>query len=375
MERLGRCWLTGVVVVALCAGLVLAACNRKQPLRIGFFATLSGRGADLGIAGRNGAMLAIEQANAAGGVQGRTLDLLVRDATPDNEVARQVFSDLLRQEVVAVLGPMTSVNAMLVVPQADAAQIPLLSPTATTTDLTGLDDFFFRVISDVTTYAVRNAHFHAQRLGYRRAAVIYDTANRSYSESWFGAFRTEFANWGGQMVAERTFSTEAEGAFSPLVEELLAAKPDFILVIANAVDAAQICQQIRKAAPKMAIAMAEWGSTERFIELAGSAAEEVVLAQFLNREDDSPVFQAFLQAYRQRFGQEPGFAGLAGYDAALMLLKALEQQRPGQALKATLLAAGPYQGVQQSFRFDRFGDSDRATYLSVIRQGRYLTLE
>lgn len=376
MERLRRWWLVRVQVVGLCAWLLLTAgCQQQEPLRIGFFAALSGRGADLGISGRNGAMLAIEERNAAGGVKGRRVDLLVRDATQDSETARQIFSELLQQQVVAVIGPMVSSLAMVAAPLADAAQIPLLSPTATTTELTGLDDFFFRVIADATTYAVRNAHFHAQRLGYRRGAVIYDTANRAYSESWLGAFRTEFANWGGRIVAERTFSSEAELAFSPLVAELLAERPEFILVIANAMDAAQICQQIRKVAPQMPMAMAEWGSTERFLELAGGATEGVVVAQFINRDDDSAGYQAFHRAYLQRFGQEPGFAGLAGYDAALVLLKALENQQPGQALKTALLQGGPYRGAQQSFSFDRFGDSDRTTYLSVIHSGSYRTVE
>lgn len=375
MTRWGRWWPAMVVLVALCASAALPACDRKQPLRVGFFATLSGRGADLGIAGRNGAMLAIEEANAAGGVHGRTIELLVRDATPDQEVRTQVFSSLLGQGVVAVIGPMTSANAMLVVPLADAAQIPLISPTVTTADLTGLDDFFFRVVADVGNSAVRNARFHAQSLGYRRGVVVYDTANRAYSESYLRAFRAEFAELGGQLAAERAFNSAVEQAFSPMVGELLALRPEFILIIASAVDAAQICQQIRKVDPQMPIAMTDWGSTERFIELAGKAAEEVVVAQFFNREDTSPVYQAFHRAYRQRFDQEPGFAGLAGYDAARVLLKALEHQEPGQPLKAALLTAGPYQGAQQSFRFDRFGDSDRATVLSVIRQGRYQMLE
>lgn len=371
---MGRLWQASVMGLLL-AGMLLAGCEQTEPLRIGFIASLSGRGADLGVAGRNGATLAIEQRNAAGGVQGRRIDLLVRDVAQDPEIGRQVLAELLQQRVVAVLGPMTSANAMTTVPLANAARIPMISPTVTTTDLSGLDDWFFRVISDATTYAVRNAQFQAQKLGYRRGVVIYDLGNRAYTESWLKAFRGEFAAWGGELLHERSFLSDADVAFSPLVAELLAERPDFILVIANAVDAAQICQQIRKASPKMPIVMSEWASTERFVELAGSAAEEVYVAQFLDRNDTSAGYQTFRQAYQQRFGQEPGFGGLAGYDAAQVLLAALERQRPGDSLKQLLLESGPYQGGQQRFNFDRFGDSNRATYLSVIRDGRYQAVE
>lgn len=369
-----RRWAIGAVGMLL-AGMLLAGCERREPLRIGFFAALSGRSTDLGVGGRNGAMLAIEERNAAGGVKGRRVDLLVRDAPQDPEAARQVFSELLQQRVVAVIGPMVSSLAMVAAPLADAAQIPLVSPTVTTAELSGLDDYFFRVIAGTEVYATHNAHYLAQKLEYHRAVVIYDLANLAYTESWLEHFRAEFSNWGGEMVAERTFTSGVDVAFTPLVGELLATHPDFILIIANAVDAALICQQIRKASPTMPIAMSEWGSTERFIELAGSAAEQVYVAQFLDRNDTSPRYQQFRQAFQQRFGQEPGFAGVAGYDAAQVLLAALERQSSGESLKSVLLKLGEVQGVQQRFSFDRFGDSDRQTYLSVIRDGRYQTVE
>lgn len=371
---MGRCWGIGVVGLLL-LGLLWTGCERREPLRIGFFAILSGRGADLGVSGRNGAMLAVEERNAAGGIHGRKIDLLVRDATSDPETGRQMLAELLRQRVVAVIGPMTSGVAMEAVPLVNAAQIPLVSPTATTTALTGLDDFFLRVTSDTTVYAIRSAHYQAQRLGHRRGAVIYDLANRAYTESWLRDFRQEFSTWGGELVVERRFSSGVDETFSPLVEQLLAVQPDFVLVLANAVDGAQICQQIRKADPTMPIAMSEWGSTERFVELAGSAAENVYISQFLDRNDPSPRYQRFRQAYQQRFGQEPGFAGLAAYDAASVVLAALERQSAGESLKNALLRLGDFQGGQQRFGFDRFGDADRPNYLSVIRGGQYQSVE
>lgn len=371
---MGMRWRMGAVGVLL-GVLLLAGCEQKEPLRIGFFSSLSGRGADLGVAGRNGVMLAVEERNAAGGIHGRRIDLLVRDATPDAETGRQMLAELLQQRVVAVIGPMTSSLALDAVPLTNAAQIPLVSPTATTTALTGLDDFFLRVISDTTVYATRSAHFQAQRLGHRRAAVIYDLANQAYTQSWLRDFQKEFSLWGGEVVAERSFTSGVDETFTPLVGELLAVQPDFVLVIANAVDAAQIIQQVRKSDPHLPIAMAEWGSTERFIELAGSAADHVYVAQFLDRNDPSPRYQNFRQAYQQRFGQEPGFAGLAAYDATMVVFAALERQSAGESLKNALLKLGDFQGVQQTLTFDRFGDAQRTTYLSVIRDGHYQTVE
>jgi branched-chain amino acid transport system substrate-binding protein len=132
---------------------------------------------------------------------------------------------------------------------------------------------------------------------------------------------------------------------------------------------------VRKIDPTIAITMSEWASTERFIELAGTASENVYMAQFIDRNDASQEFLAFRKAFIERFGQEPGFAGVAGYDAARVVLEAMARRRPGQTLKSAIIETGRFQCLQQQITIDRFGDAERKTFVSVIRNGRYLTLE
>ncbi len=369
-------WRGFFCAIALTAAIGgFAACKPDPPIKLGFVGGLSGRVADLGVSGRNGVMLAIEQRNAAGGIHGRLVTLIARDDEQDPEVAKYVMEKLLQEQVEAVIGPMTSSMAMAMVPLANEAKTLLVSPTATTNELSALDDYFFRVIADTRAYTGRNARFQYQQLGHRSAVVIYDLANKVYSESWLNDFRTEFEKLGGSFLASLPFHSGADTVFYDMVWELLEHDPDVALVIANAVDAAQICQQIRKTNDELPIVLAEWASTERFIELAGTASNNIYVAQFIDRDDDSVRYQAFRSAYQHRFGQEPGFAGLAGYDAALVVLEGLTRRSPGQSLKSTLLALGDFAGAQQDFSFDRFGDTSRPTFLSVIRNGHYQTLE
>jgi branched-chain amino acid transport system substrate-binding protein len=159
------------------------------------------------------------------------------------------------------------------------------------------------------------------------------------------------------------------------VRELLAAKPDTILIISNAIDSALICQQIRKLDTRVGIVMSEWASTERFIELGGKATNGVCVSQFLNRNDTSDRYQKFLATYRKRFRQEPGFAGVAGYDAALVALDALSTRKPGMTLRETILRTGKFQGLQQQINIDRFGDADRKTFVTRISNGKFETME
>lgn len=355
--------------------LALPACQEQEPVRIGFVGGLTGKVADLGVAGRNGAQLAVEQRNAAGGIKGRSIELVVRDDEQQPESAQRVIRELIGLNLELIIGPMTSSMAMAMLPQINSSRSILLSPTVTATALAGKDDNFLRAISTTADYASKSARYQYHKLGTRSVAVVYDTGNQAYSESWLNDFRATFTTLGGRVLLVKGFHSGPDNVFQPLVRELLAAKADAVLIISNAVDSALICQQVRALAPHQRIIMSEWASTERFLEMAGPAAEGLVVAQFLDRGDRSQRYLDFRRAYLTRFKQEPGFAGLAGYDSAMIALEAYSARKKGESLKSAIISRRTFQGVQQPLQVDRYGDADRKTFVTVIRGNRYLTLE
>ena len=361
----------GVTLLCLVA---LTACQ-KEPVRIGFVGGLTGKAADLGVAGRNGVQLAVEQRNAAGGINGHPVDLVIRDDEQNPEVARRVLGELISQNIELIIGPMTSSIAMALMPQINASKSILLSPDVTTTDLSGKDDNFFRVTGTTTGYAANNARLLHKRFGVRTVAAIIDTNNKSYTESWLNDFRTEFSAFGGKIVLEKRYQSDKNTVFLPVVKELLAAQADSVVIISNAVDAAQLCQHIHTLAPAQRIAMSEWASTERFMELAGAAAEGVIVSHFFDRNDTSQSFTNFMTAYRARFNQDPGFSGVTGYDAALVALEAFTIRTKGSSIKDTIIAKKSFQGIQPPLNIDRFGDSDRKPYVSIIKGNQYISAE
>jgi branched-chain amino acid transport system substrate-binding protein len=361
--------ISGFVLVAL------ASCQKTGPIRIGFLAGLTGRVADLGVSGRNGVQLAVEQCNAAGGINGRKVELVVKDDEQNPETAKRVVGELIGQNIEVIIGPMTSSVALAIVPQINASKSILISPTVSTDALSGIDDNFLRVIGPTTGFASTTAHYQYEKLGIRSVAFMCDYGNKSYTESWLNDFRTVFTALGGKIILVKSFTSGKDAVFLPLVKELLSAKADSVQIIGNAVDSALICQQVRMLDPCKRIAMSEWASTERFIELAGTAAEGVVVSQFLDRNDSSQRYRDFLAAYRARFNQDPGFAGLAGYDAALVTLEAYAHRKAGESIKGVIINKKSFQGVQQTLNIDRFGDADRKTFVTAIRGGKYLTVE
>jgi branched-chain amino acid transport system substrate-binding protein len=365
---------TAYFLILGCMALLLNACER-EPIRVGFVGGMSGRVADLGVGGRNGALLAVEERNAQGGINGRPVELIIRDDEQNPEIARKVTRELVERNVEAIIGPMTSSMAHAIVPIVNKARLITVSPTVTTTELSGLDDYFLRVLPDTSTYAPKSARFHFEKSCLRRAALIYDTGNSSYTVSWLTGFRKTFESLGGRIVAINSFKSAENVVFSPIVHDLLRHNPDLVVLVCSAVDAALLCQQIRKLDPRITITISEWGSTERFIELGGAAVEGVYFAQFLDHGNTTPRYRSFLTSYRKRFGQDPGFPGLAGYDAATVVLNALAARGKGASLKSAILADGAFEGVQRKITLNRFGDTDSTTFITVVKNGRFVTLE
>jgi len=372
VSRKASIWSSLLWVVIL--SLFLSACER-EPVRIGFVGEISGRVADLGGGARNGAILAVEDRNASGGVNGRPVELIIRDDGHNPDTAAKVIRELVSMKVEAVIGPMTSGMALAVVPILNESRVVAVSPTVTTTQLTGLDDHFLRVLPDTRRYAPKSAIFHIERTGRRRAALVYETGNSSYTVNWMDGFRNAFERRGGRIVSVSSFRSGGNVAFSPLVRDILSRRPDLVVLVCGGVDAALLCQQIRRLNRKITISVSEWGSTERFIELGGEDVEGVFFAQFLDHDNTTPRYIRFRKAYRARFGQDPGFSGVAGYDAATVVMDALAGRNKGESLKDAIPAMGVFQGLQRKIVLDRFGDTAGSTYITVVKNRRFVTLE
>lgn len=370
----GKSRLASTILLFAGVMLAMAGCKDDTPLRIGFLGGLTGRVADLGTAGRNGVILAVEERNLSGGINGRRVELLVRDDEQNPETGKREFLSLAAEKVEAVIGPMTSSIAVAVAPLAEEKGILLISPTVTTKTLMGKDDNFIRTVSVTTDYAGKSARYQREALGKKTFSAIYDIGNRAYTEDWFEDFKAAFEADGGSFIAAQTYKSGNNVIFGEMVQKLLKDKPDLLLIVANAVDAAMICQQVRKMDPWIGLAVSEWASTERFTELGGAATDNVYVAQFLDRNDKSQDYQRFLNAYKTRFNQEPGFAGMAGFDAARVVLDGLAAAKTGSTLKSTILGIKTFKGAQQELKIDLYGEADRKVYVTVVKDGGYNTV-
>jgi branched-chain amino acid transport system substrate-binding protein len=356
---------------AFLATTLLIGCGEKEPIRIGFIGPVSGRNADLGAGGRNGVQLAVEQANAAGGVNGRKIELIIKDDQGGAEIGKREFAVLLAEKPAAIIGPMTSGMAQVLTPMANEAQMLIVAPTATTNELAGKDDYFFRTIATTRQHGKTMAKYLIGR-EVRRVSLLVEQNNRAYTESWSSDFRAAFEPLGGVVLHAVSYVSSAEVDFVSLSRELDKSNPDAIILVTSGVDAALVINQLDVKGSKALRVTSEWAGSGKLIELGGDKTNGAIVPQYFDPSSTLPAFVAFREAYRTRFQEMPGFPGVNAYNATRVVLAAIKQRQGSASLKSVILAQRRYEGLLEPIEFDDFGDVQSRTYITTVKDGRYV---
>jgi len=148
----------------------------------------------------DGLLKAVEEINSRGGVDGRPVELITKDDKQDPEEALRVDRELVDEGVVAIIGHMTSAMSMAVLPFINKEKILMISPTTSTNKLTGIDDFFIRIMEPHKSEIDHLARQAFKVMGLKKMAAIYDLSNRAYTEGYFHNFKQEFEGLGGKII-------------------------------------------------------------------------------------------------------------------------------------------------------------------------------
>jgi branched-chain amino acid transport system substrate-binding protein len=365
-----------ILLLFITLGFVLKGFIQEKPILIGFAAQLTGVQAELGVQERNGVQLAVEKINASGGIAGRKLELSVRDDLGVPEKAREADRELIRTGAVAIIGHATSAQTLAGLETTNPAEVILLGPTVSTPELSGLDDYFFRVYSSFKVSAQAFAQYIHQNCGITRLAIIYDSDNAAFAKTYSTVLAEEIQSLGGQIAGEASFSSVAQPDFSPLLLKLRADKAEGLLIIASDNDTALIAQRTRLMGWQTPLFSSAWAATETLINKGGQAVEGIKIEQGYEQNSQSPAFLDFQVRYQTRFGHVPSFGATFAYDAAMVLAAALEKTGGEPVgLKQALLEIRNFPGLIDTLSFDRFGDVERPFYLSSIYNGRFILQE
>lgn len=365
-----------LLVLLACCVLLLAGCQPAPTLKIGFVAELSGRNAVLGVEGRNGAQMAVDEINARGGIAGKQIELLVRDDQGKEDELLAADRELIDSQVVALTGHMTSWESIAALELVQEQGVPLFSATSSTSALTGKSDLFFRMIPTNQSQSELLAEILYKQYNLCRAAVIYETDNAAFTQTYAEGFSQYFRTLGGEISIQTGYSSAASPDFAQLVRDLRSAGPaDALLVVASSMETAMLAQQARMQDWPVQIATSNWAYTEDLLRNGGRALEGTLLTTQFNSQCREPAYLDFKDSYAKKFGHPPAFGAVFSYETIQVLARALEVTGGlRQGLAETLVKTGPIEGLCGPIEMDQFGDVQRNLYLMTVHSGVYEVL-
>lgn len=373
-------WLLALVFLGACSSTLfssaLSGCSKQQePIKIGLATTLTGPASTSGVHSRNTVTLAVEQLNQSGGINGRQIRLIVKDDKGQADEAVRIDRELIEEGVVAIIGHYLSSLSVKAVPYLNERQVLMISPGSTSAELTGLDDFFIRVMMPDDQRARLMAAMAYQRLEIKKMAVIYDLSNPNYTVPLSNHFQNNFLQQGGLISAAIPFNSLEQYSAPDMASKLITSGADGILLITNAINGALLCQHLRKIKPEIEIIASPWTLPESdFIRNGGRAVEGVTCLVELDLESSSKKFQDFKELYQRRFAEPVSINGYAAYEAAQILFQALAKTEKAGALKEAILAQGRFAGLNDDIVFDKFGDPNRPLYILEIQDSEIRTV-
>ncbi|OQX09741.1 MAG: hypothetical protein BWK76_21795 [Desulfobulbaceae bacterium A2] len=357
-----------LVVALLC--LLLPACSRetREPIKIGLAINLSGRGGDAGEHIRNGALLAVDEINAAGGIHGRPLQLLVRDDENSDEGIRRADSELLDEQVIAIIGHSFSANTMKAYPLVTGRNTLLITAYTGTTKLSGKDDLFFRTSIDSTLYGSKTAALLKAR-GAGRVAVLMDMDNADFVEDYVEQVRRNFE----QELHIVRFGSRNTPDWHALVTEMLAPAPAAVLLLTEASMTAVAAQKLRELGFQGPVIATIWAQSPELLRVGGPATEGVSLVSFVDPDNQRPAYARFAQDLQARFQRAATARSDRAYEIVQILADALKRSKAieTRSLKEALLQ-GRYESILGPVRFDAYGDVVRPVYEVVVRDGTFV---
>ena len=366
------------LVTILCANAHLG-CGRggdDKEILIGEYSSLTGTAATFGTSTHKGAMLAVEEVNAIGGIAGRRVRLLTEDTQSKPEEAATVVTKLInRDRVIAVVGEVASGRSLAAAPICQANGVPMITPSSTSPKVTQVGDYIFRVCflddfqGDVIARYIRNS------LKMTRVAILKDVKNE-YSVGLAELFSESIRKMNGVIVGEQAFS-EGDIDFKAQLTALKATNPEIIFVPGYYGEAGMIVKQGRELNIAIPFIGGDGWDSAKLLEIGGAAMEGTYYCNHYSTEDPRKVVQNFVQKFRTKYNETPDAIAALSYDAVRILFGAIRAcgTTDGPKLRDAIAATRNFDGVTGTITISSDRNATKSAVILMIRNGKLVQKE
>ncbi len=345
-----------------------------DPIKIGHLASLTGSEATFGQSTDRGITMAAEERNAAGGINGRPVEIVTVDDQSKNQEVNNCMMKLIQQDkVVAILGEIASSNTIAAIPAAQRNKIPLVTPGSTNPEVTKKGDYVFRVCYTDIVQGGAIAGFAAKRLDAKRAAIITDQAS-AYSINLSRIFKQEFEKLGGKVVIEVSYK-KTDSDYNAQVRQALGAKPDLLVLTGYYTNIGNIVLTARRAGYTGPCIGGDGWDSDALYQIGGKALDNCYFTNHYSPDDPNPRIQDFVKKYQSKYGSVPDAMAVLGYDAALVLFDAVARagETTGPKIRDALATTKNVQALSGSITIDKERNAQKEIVIVGIKDGkRYL---
>ncbi|MGI5855781.1 MAG: ABC transporter substrate-binding protein [Candidatus Merdivicinus sp.] len=378
-------FLSVLCAAALSAG-VLAGCGGSgsngnkveegaSSIKIGLSYELTGAVATYGQSSVDGVKMAIDEVNAAGGINGKTIELVEYDTKSDEAEATTLGKRLMGQDkVLAILGPATSGAFKAEIPDANNYKVPVISGSATANDVTvangKVQEYAFRICFSDSYQGGAMARYAAENLG-AKTAVIYKDSGSDYAIGLAEGFTKSFTEAGGSILKEESYSTNDKD-FKAVLTSIKDLNADVIFIPGYYQQAGLIIKQARELGIDVPILGADGFDSPDLIGLAGAEnLNNVFFTNHYSSLDQDPTVQGFIAAFKEKYGREPDAFNALGYDEAKFLCDALSrcESLDSVSLQKALSETKDFKAVTGTLSVDENHDAVKEIVVIELQNG------
>ncbi|MBY0296457.1 MAG: ABC transporter substrate-binding protein [Methylobacterium sp.] len=370
-----------MLAAAMLAGAVAGAqAQDKTPVKLGAIEILTGPNSRYGIAIQRGFDLALADINKAGGVLGgRPLALAYEDSAGAKEQALNAARKLIgRDRVPLILGPTLSNEMFAAGPVANERKVPIVGTSTTANGITAIGPYVFRTAmpeADVIPVTLKTAQ---SKFGIKRVAVMYGNDD-AFTKSAYDVMKATLEKLGIQVLTTETFGSK-DTDFSAQLTKIKGLNPDAIVLSALVEAASGIALQARQLGidPKVFIIGGNGLNSPKLGEIAGASADGTIVGSpwFIGKKD--PANQAFVAAFREKYGDSPDQFAAQAYDTLFIVAKAIDAAGApdSEKIKDALIKV-KHTGVMGPFSFSESRDPADTSGVVVLtmKGGKFQLLE
>lgn len=370
-------------LVAAIAGLALiAGCSSgttgdaSSTIKIGLNYELSGAVATYGQASVQGIELAAEEINAAGGINGKKIELVKYDNKSEGAEATTLATKLMSSDkVVAVIGPATSGNFKATIPVALKNKIPVVSGSATADDVTvdasgAVKEYAFRTCFNDSFQGTAMANFALKKLNAKRALIYKDTSS-DYSKGLAENFTKTFTAAGGTIAGEEAYVT-GDTDFKATLTRIKGQSFDVLYVPGYYNEAGLLIKQARELGITSPILGGDGFDSPKLKELGGAAAlNDVYYTNHYSSLDKDPKVTAFIEAFKKKYNTAPNAFHALGYDTLKFVADAIKRATAvdGESIKNAMASTKDFAGVTGTFSVDAQHNPVKAIVVIALKNG------